>query len=380
MKTQKKASRTKKTSKKTASGKDVRASNQKSKGHVQLAIYGKIENLISLGLDNNQVFQGVCTDHPEVIENDNERERATEALGKREVPDFDSIARQRLQEYIRSVRHKYNNIKDEEDAADAFFGRGQIASLDTLDFVAVERLSTHNAEIDWMYDGTRIRDEKTGEELYKEFGLPRGKISLWAGERGVGKTRTAIHITGLMNKKGSRIMFFQGEVALSEFRNWTEKVVEDPQHFWVSDQVHLSDQIAAVKAHRPDLVIVDSLQMIREAKSVSGLRTIIQEYKMVARLTNAHIVFIGHLNKGGTVKGNNDLEYLVDIVVTLRKKEEGSSQFLVQIPNKNRYGISGRCIGMMHDEDGVSTITTNSHSDMALSKAAKVRAAWRSKP
>jgi len=332
-----------------------------------------------LELDNKQVFMSVCTDHPKVIEDDVERRRAAENQGWKEPPDFDPIVRQRLQEHIRKVRHEYNKAKKIEKTLDDICGRGQIAALEDLEADAVERISTFNSEIDWLYDGTNMRDVD-GNVLYKEYGLPIGKVSLWAGERGVGKTRTAIHIAGKMNKKGKKIVIFQGEVALSEFKDWTDNVIKEPSKFWVSDQVHLEDQLNTIKALRPDVVFVDSMNMIREARTVSGIRSILMEYKRVARLTSSHIVFIGHLNKGGTVKGNNDIEYLVDIVVHMKKKDQGSAEFCLQIPNKNRYGMTGRIIWMMHMDEVVETISQHSQTDISLARAAKIKNSRKVRP
>lgn len=354
--------------------KKERRSAGRSKPHVELKLYDKIERLISLGLDNQQVFASVCTDYPETIKDDADRKRAGEEKGFKITPLFVPKDKQRLEEYIRRVRHVYNNAKDSEAADDSICGRGQIASLDSLEADTVERLSTHNPEIDWLYDGTAVKDPKTKEILYKDYGLPRGKISLWAGERGVGKSRTSISISGTMNAKGEKVMVIQGEVALSEYKNWTDGVIKDSKHFWVSDQVHLADQLNSIKAMRPDLVIVDSINMIREARSASGLREILDSYRRVARLVNCHVILVGHLNKSGKVKGNNDLEYLVDIVVVIQKKDEGSAEFTLKIPNKNRYGVTGRCVEMMHTETSVTTLSNYSQADIAVARAAKMRA------
>jgi len=355
----------------------VKSKRSKNHSKAAMSMAVKIESLISLGLDNKQVFLSVVNEIVTAIENDSERKRAAEEKGMKDAPPFIALDQQRLEEFIRRVRHTYNQAKQEEDRLDSMLGRGTLSALDDLNSDTTKRLQTFNDEIDWLYDGTPIKDEND-ETLYKDYGLPVGKISLWAGERGVGKTRTTIQICGKMNKKGKRIIVIQGEVALSEYKQWTRGVIIDTDNFWVSDQVHLDDQISTIKALRPDLVVVDSLNMIREARTASGMRTILTEYKRVARLTQCHVIFIGHLNKNGGVKGNNDLEYLVDIVVHIRKRAEGSNEFALSIPDKNRYGCTGREVWMMHNEDGVDTISTFSKTDIALARAKRLR--FRAKP
>jgi len=63
-------------------------------------------------------------------------------------------------------------------------------------------------ELDWIYGGSG-----------RSWGLPQGKISLWSGPSGTGKSRSLITVAKNMSYMGYRVMYFQNEVTLPDFRS-----------------------------------------------------------------------------------------------------------------------------------------------------------------
>lgn len=214
------------------------------------------------------------------------------------------------------------------------------------------RYSTGFPDLDMIYGITHFPDKKYS------VGLPAGKISLWAGAGGVGKTRVAVEMVLKISAVGLRVLFYQNEVSPTEFKGWVKKPVLHPENLFVGNVISLDDQIQGIRNIRPHVVIVDSINMMEGFTSPDELRNILQTYKNVAEENKCHVIFISHLNKQGEVKGNNDVEYLVDVVARLNHhtnpetKEVVKGVFYLEI-GKNRFGPSGGWIGFVHTNIGI---------------------------
>ncbi len=222
--------------------------------------------------------------------------------------------------------------------------------LSNIPLVQVDRIPTGNSYLDACYGFTQIRADKI------EYGLPDGAISLWAGSPGIGKSTLCINVAADMNKLGYRIFYIQNEVSAKQFKQWTENKILYPKDFIVHLSNQIDRQVKMIEIAKPHLIIVDSLNMINGFQSPLIMRKVLQAYKDVSRIVHAHTILIGHLNKAGTVKGNNDIEYLVDIecalqgvkdrnIVNVAARKMNSPGFKVKSMffisfNKNRFGAT----------------------------------------
>lgn len=204
----------------------------------------------------------------------------------------------------------------------------------------------------------------------EEYGLPKGKISIWGGSGGVGKSRTAIEIALSLNSQGYRVLFVQNEVTPSEFKGWIEKTVHDESNFLISTQGNLISQIESINKYRPDIVIVDSVNMIKGFKNPTELRHIMDVYRKTTNDCGCHVLFISHLNKAGELKGNNDLGYLGDIICTLEPLSSKLSKnelnnitdfdkYFILTIGKNRHGSSGGIVEFKHTDKGIEYIDSS---------------------
>ena len=220
----------------------------------------------------------------------------------------------------------------------------------------VLRIPTHIEELDWMY-GYLQKGSKT------LWGLPSGKMSLWAGEKGTGKSRASIEICRTVARRvqpgGTKynVLYFQREVDLGTLAGW---VKEDggvmPDNLYVSRANTVSQQVAEIKRHRPMLVIVDSINMVKDFRgnSEEKIELAIEGdgkgspcYREVCQDIGCHIIFLCQLNKDGTPKGSSSIAHLMDVEMIL--KRNGDDGFSMACPQKNRYGKTGVTSWWVHN-------------------------------
>ncbi len=214
----------------------------------------------------------------------------------------------------------------------------------------VTRINTGIPHLDTIYGG----------------GLPRGRVSIWSGAPGVGKSRLTIEISKFINNNGLRVLVFQNEVSPSEFKNWIKGKITSEDEYLVSNYSTIEEQIAALYTYVPDLVITDSLNMIQGFDSRTKIRDIMGKFKQSVEDINAHAILIGHLGKDGKTKGNTDITHLVDVVCHLKPHAASKENINGIIYNyepipgvfyiiidKNRYGQSGGYVAFHHESYGI---------------------------
>ncbi len=227
----------------------------------------------------------------------------------------------------------------ERDVIMATYNRNEINPIQVV------RVSTGFQELDWIYGETNDK-----------WGLPMRAISLWSGEAGTGKTRTTIEICNKMASRGMKILYFQAESDLGTFSG---KIKHDS--FRLGDSRHLADIKKDILTDRPDIVVIDSVNMIKEFKSGTAaiIESIIDEFKDICRDIGSHIILLGQLNQNGSVKGSSALPHLVDIHFDIKKHQTGGL-FVIRTGIKHRFGRIGSSFWTTweHTDSGVECIST----------------------
>jgi predicted ATP-dependent serine protease len=230
--------------------------------------------------------------------------------------------------------------------------------LDTIPRVSTERFSSGIEELDWLYGA----DPGDSTNPFPSYGIPRGGLSLWGGESGVGKTRTTVSVAQRILEAGGSVLFFTLEMGSSRFVSSYCRDIPAGAHFFISEEFGLDGQIAEIVRLKPALVIVDSINRISEYRRVTTRATIETRYRNeVAKVTGSHIIFITHLNQEGGIKGGTDLPHMVDIVFYLECLWDGA--FKVSCPRKNRFGRTGIEVWCIHDDKGVEATSEHRFDD-----------------
>lgn len=220
----------------------------------------------------------------------------------------------------------------------------------------------------------RILDEAFGKSVVRDFygdellsiGLPRGMTSIWAGEPGVGKSRLCTTIgANICTHYGFRTLYIINEDTAQNLRRWTPIKAEGIDEFFVASGCSsLEEQCDLIEENLPDLVIIDSLNMVANIRSPEDIKHAMQKWKDATQKAQCHTILIAHMNKAGEIKGTTDIPHLADMTCFIRKLDvpkdmkkyreviEKSGYFIVET-GKNRYGPSGSKICFQHQENGV---------------------------
>jgi len=230
-------------------------------------------------------------------------------------------------------------------------------SISKVEPITIDRVSTGHEELDWLYGLSRFSDGDS-------WGMPVGTISTWCGEGGVGKSRLAISVAKNKVAEGKRVLYLQNEVDLPTLSSWVND--SDLDEFYCSEVTELSDQIGIILELEPDIVFVDSINLIDEfgTGTAKSIKTIIDGFRQAIKGTTTHVIILCQLNKEGSATGSTALGHLPDINFQLTNTDE-DGVFRVGIGKKHRYGRKGSAYNGLwkHTETGVESVSNNRLED-----------------
>lgn len=221
----------------------------------------------------------------------------------------------------------------------------------------IEKIETHFGDLDWIYGGD-----------CNNCGIPKGTISLWTGPSGTGKSRLAVSVIKMIQNgdeynrgdENIKFLYCQGELPLEVFASHIQADPIKNRNLFLSDDMSLSSIESMTKEIHPDILIVDSVNMIPEFNSqnskvlINGDETHSGFRKLCMELGTT-IILLGQVNQDGSNKGGTSLEHLVDVHLKLSCLPNG--RFQLEVGLKNRYGKKGRVGEFSHTDDGVRPST-----------------------
>jgi DNA repair protein RadA/Sms len=174
-------------------------------------------------------------------------------------------------------------------------------------------------------------------------GLVKGSASLLAGVPGAGKSTLLIQLAfNLATLDNLKILYVAGEENKEQIKMRAQRLGIDSGKILLFEDTEVENVLAEQKKLLPDLIIIDSLQMLysKLLKTATGAPTQIRNGLLtltkMAKDTQTTIIFIGHSTKGGYVGGLQSFQHLVDTVLYLGIDEETHERTIEA--KKNRFG------------------------------------------
>lgn len=200
---------------------------------------------------------------------------------------------------------------------------GTTVEIGKVAFQHAKRISTGLGELDRVLGG----------------GLVAGSVVLIAGEPGVGKSTLLLQAAAGIEQSGKRVLMVCGEESLEQVATRARRLGGP-----LAAQLTDSTDVGAIAplVGRADVVMVDSIQTLRDGDSTAEPGSVSQVRLSAAKLTSAAraegsaVVIVGHICKDGSIAGPRALEHLVDAVITF----EGDRGHVLRTVRgiKNRFG------------------------------------------
>jgi len=206
---------------------------------------------------------------------------------------------------------------------------GKPFSKEKLEVVALSSLKKNQVD--------RIKTNLTEFNLVCGGGIVPGAVVLIGGEPGVGKSTLALEIS-----QSFKTLYISGEESPSQLKERADRVCQDLSRIKISSQTSVENIIRLMKLEKPEVVIIDSIQMLFSSEipgligSVSQIKEATGKLVEVAKKENRPVFLIGHITKDGSIAGPKILEHLVDTVLYF--EGDFSKDFRILRAFKNRFG------------------------------------------
>ncbi|MEM6961806.1 MAG: DNA repair protein RadA [Myxococcota bacterium] len=174
-------------------------------------------------------------------------------------------------------------------------------------------------------------------------GLVVGGVVLLGGEPGIGKSTLTMQVLSGLAAQGRSVLYVTGEESASQVAMRAARIGgEGAQEIAILATTQLEDVETSWSEHRPEVVVIDSVQTLRSHDLSSTAGSVAQVREVAARLTerakvdSISMVLIGHVTKEGSLAGPKVLEHLVDTVLSFEGDRTHAFRMVRAV--KNRFG------------------------------------------
>ncbi|MDQ4006100.1 MAG: AAA family ATPase [Actinomycetota bacterium] len=194
-------------------------------------------------------------------------------------------------------------------------------------------------------DEKRIASGFSGLDRVLGGGVVPGSVILLAGEPGIGKSTLLLQVAGAISAAGGRCLVASGEETRGQVAARADRLGLASDHVSFVSGRQLAAVVAAASDERPAVLMVDSIQAIRDEtlSSLPGgpaqVRSSTDALVGMAKSTGVSVILAGQVTKDGEIAGPRTLEHAVDVTCTFEAADGGAHRVLTG--GKNRFGPEG---------------------------------------
>ena len=199
-------------------------------------------------------------------------------------------------------------------------------ALSDVEAARVERLGTGIGELDRVLGG----------------GVVPGSLVLIGGSPGIGKSTLTSAALGNLAAAGRNVLYVSGEESAAQVKLRAQRLGAAALKVPIVAETDLDAVLATIDAERPDVCVVDSVQVLYDPAmsgspgSVGQVREVAGRLMRLAKERGVAVILVGHVTKEGSIAGPRVLEHLVDCVLSFEGERERTYRTLRSL--KNRFG------------------------------------------
>jgi DNA repair protein RadA/Sms len=186
-------------------------------------------------------------------------------------------------------------------------------------------------------------------------GLVPGSLVLIGGAPGIGKSTITTAALANLAAAGRKVLYVSGEESAAQVKLRAERLGRHALGVPIVAETDLDAVLATLEAERPDVCVVDSVQVLYDPAltgapgSVSQVREVAGRLMRAAKERGIATLLVGHVTKEGSLAGPRVLEHLVDCVLSFEGERERTYRTLRAL--KNRFGSTNE-VGVfeMHEQ------------------------------
>jgi len=174
-------------------------------------------------------------------------------------------------------------------------------------------------------------------------GVVPGSVTLIGGDPGIGKSTIILQAGCALGRAGLKVLYVSGEESVKQAKMRADRVAQTVNdNLFIVNEIDVETIIGYIHELKPQVVIIDSIQVVHLAELVSSPGSVAQVRESAAVLTQLAksrgiaLFLIGHVTKEGMLAGPRVLEHMVDTVLYF--EGERYSSYRVLRANKNRFG------------------------------------------
>lgn len=243
-----------------------------------------------------------------------------------------------------TLNEELNSQQTKNSFSNSFSTVNQVLALDDICGENDERIPTKIEEFDRVLGG----------------GIVKGSLVLLSGDPGIGKSTILLQICQNLGSKGHKILYVSGEESANQIKLRAVRIGVTTKNLFILSQTDLATIVECIKAEKPDIVIIDSIQtMVYEqvnssAGSITQVRECTNVFMHTAKGLGIPIFIVGHVNKDGAIAGPKVLEHIVDTVLYFEGERNYSYRILRGV--KNRFGSTNEICVFEMTADGLKEV------------------------
>ncbi len=205
-------------------------------------------------------------------------------------------------------------------------------------------------------------------------GVVPGSIVLIGGDPGIGKSTLMLQVA-LELAATNTILYVSGEESERQIKMRATRLQTSqpektfPEQLFLVTETNLDAILEHVRAVKPGMLVVDSIQTVyipeleSSAGSISQVRESASRLRELAKTSGMAIFVIGHVTKEGVIAGPRVLEHIVDTVLYLEGDSFQSFRLLRSV--KNRFGATSEVGVFEMREGGMAEVPNPSEAFLA---------------